>query len=153
MAQLTRADFDNSEDWHRYCHQGGLLPFEREKPYRGIQPSGFYESLFAGIYGHTAREHLRSFGLFGVSHAIPARGLLKTYRAVAFLKMTRAELIGKDRIGAQIGNALGDRNSQEREVIGGALLVWLPRILPLDVPVEIETALLNEVIDDSVSRG
>jgi hypothetical protein len=81
---LTRDDFDNLEDWYRYCHGGGIEPFDPDKPFGQLSGNGFYGSLAGAIYGHTRREFQRAWEEWGKGDHIEFDDLKKAYRAVAF---------------------------------------------------------------------
>jgi len=82
--QLTRGDFDNNEDWHRYCHEGGIEPFGRDQPFGGVGASGHYEALASAIYGQRLRDYQRAWEEWGRGEHIHFDDLKKAYRAVAF---------------------------------------------------------------------
>jgi hypothetical protein len=82
--RLTRDDFSDNESWLRYCHEGGIDLARDNENFAGVAGGGFYGSLLASIYGHTAREYGLTWAGWGRTNAIGYGQLCKAYRAVAF---------------------------------------------------------------------
>lgn len=80
--RLSREDFSTKEDWLRYCHEGGLDPYEEGA--RELRGGGTYEQLLAGVFGSTRRTYERAWQARGLSTKLSAAQVKKAYRAVAF---------------------------------------------------------------------
>ena len=82
---LTRTDFDTAEQWYRYCHEGGLDPFERDDEFNGVKNAiGPYGQLAGAIYGQTRRAYQRTWEAWGLSKDIAFEDVQRVYRAIAF---------------------------------------------------------------------
>jgi hypothetical protein len=86
--RLTRADFGDQEGWLRFCHQGGLDPWEeQESPdWRPVLGDGFYALLTRAKFGYSAETYtytLRWPG-GGPSDFLSYDELMRGHRAAEF---------------------------------------------------------------------
>lgn len=82
MNRPTREDFFSKEDWLRFCHEGGLDPYEEGA--NDLSGPGPYEQLLAGVFGSTQRRYERAWGARGLAEKLTHQQVRKAYRAVAF---------------------------------------------------------------------